>query len=193
MRTNIPRTTTLRWGASSGATSYDVYFGTSNPPVLYTNTSGTSISVGPLAASTRPTGTWWRKAGYGIIALRHVHLHHDIEAVDRAPAIAQHVDRRCCGLADERPDRDSAGRHPPRPAPRVADRQHRRSRRRSPVRPDLPQYPHRGYCGVADERHGERCGVHRLFRPDPGMADRRRRRPGRGREGRSDLPQHRHG
>ncbi len=50
---DVPRTAALRWNPSSGATSYDVYFGTSSSLVFYTATTGTSVSVGPLAGSTR--------------------------------------------------------------------------------------------------------------------------------------------
>src|SRR5207253_2561928 len=33
-------------------TSYDVYFGTANPPLLFTNTAGTSTGVGSLLGGT---------------------------------------------------------------------------------------------------------------------------------------------
>ena len=42
----------LSWSASSGATSYDVYFGTSSSPPLAANTTGTSYAPGTLAAGT---------------------------------------------------------------------------------------------------------------------------------------------
>lgn len=38
-------TATLTWGASAGATSYDVYFGTDQNPPLASNQSGTSVTV----------------------------------------------------------------------------------------------------------------------------------------------------
>jgi len=40
----VPLTTSLTWGAATGATSYDVYFGTSTTPPYVTNTFGTSYS-----------------------------------------------------------------------------------------------------------------------------------------------------
>ena len=43
---------TLSWSASPGATSYDVYFGTANPPPFLTNTSGTSNAPAGLSAGT---------------------------------------------------------------------------------------------------------------------------------------------
>src|SRR5262249_3787413 len=50
---NVSRTPTLLWTASAGATSYDVYLGTSASPAFYANVSGTSVKVGPLAAGTK--------------------------------------------------------------------------------------------------------------------------------------------
>ena len=44
---------TLSWTGSSGATSYDVYLGTTASPSFYTNTTSTSLSVGGLAAVTK--------------------------------------------------------------------------------------------------------------------------------------------
>ena len=43
---------TLVWSPSAGATSYDVYFGTSASPSLVTNTAGTSYAPGTLSQST---------------------------------------------------------------------------------------------------------------------------------------------
>ncbi len=40
----------LSWNAASGATSYDVYFGTSSPPPLVTNTTATGYAPGVLSA-----------------------------------------------------------------------------------------------------------------------------------------------
>jgi|GEM_PF-1952652 len=43
---------TLSWNAVATATSYDVYFGSTNPPTTPTNVTGTSINATGLAAST---------------------------------------------------------------------------------------------------------------------------------------------
>jgi hypothetical protein len=43
----------LSWNASSGATSYDVHFGTSSPPPLAASTTGTSYVPGPLRVGTQ--------------------------------------------------------------------------------------------------------------------------------------------
>ncbi len=43
---------TLGWQASSGATSYNVYFGATSPPPLVTGTSATSYSPGALSLDT---------------------------------------------------------------------------------------------------------------------------------------------
>jgi sugar lactone lactonase YvrE len=51
--TNVSRTTSLSWSAASGATSYDVYFGTASSPPLVTNTTSTSYSPGSLSAGTK--------------------------------------------------------------------------------------------------------------------------------------------
>lgn len=45
-------TPALSWGASSNATSYDVYFGSTSSPALVQNTTGLSYSPGTLAGST---------------------------------------------------------------------------------------------------------------------------------------------
>jgi hypothetical protein len=50
--TKVPATPTLSWNASSGATSYDVYFGTESSPPLATTTVGTAYSPGTLTAGT---------------------------------------------------------------------------------------------------------------------------------------------
>ena len=50
--TGVSTTPTLSWSASSGATSYDVYFGTASTPPLATNTTGVSYSPGTLSAGT---------------------------------------------------------------------------------------------------------------------------------------------
>jgi hypothetical protein len=44
--------TSLNWSASSGATSYDVYFGSTNPPPFLANTTSTTRSLSALSAST---------------------------------------------------------------------------------------------------------------------------------------------
>jgi hypothetical protein len=46
----VSTTPALSWSAGSGATSHDVYFGTSPSPPLVTNTTGTSHNPGALAA-----------------------------------------------------------------------------------------------------------------------------------------------
>ena len=51
-------TVTLTWGAASGATSYDVYFGTDSNPPLAGNQSGTSLTVNV----TDNTTYFWRVA-----------------------------------------------------------------------------------------------------------------------------------
>ena len=50
--TGVALAPTLIWSASSGATSYDVHFGTASVPPLVTNTAGTNWSAGTLAAGT---------------------------------------------------------------------------------------------------------------------------------------------
>ena len=54
---DVPLTSTLSWGSASGATSYDVYFGTSAPGTFRGNQSGTTFDPGPLTRSTQYT---WR-------------------------------------------------------------------------------------------------------------------------------------
>ena len=41
-QTNVSKTVILTWTAGAGATSHDVYFGTSNPPPFVQNQAGTS-------------------------------------------------------------------------------------------------------------------------------------------------------
>ncbi len=50
--TGVSATPALSWNAASGATSYDVYFGTAPAPPLATNIAGTTYSPGPLSAGT---------------------------------------------------------------------------------------------------------------------------------------------
>ena len=50
--TGVPTTPTLSWSASSGAASYDVYFGTAANPPLATNVTATSWTPGSLSAGT---------------------------------------------------------------------------------------------------------------------------------------------
>jgi len=53
----VSQNPTLSWNASGFATSYDVYLGTSSPPPLFTNTTGTAEGVGTLNAGTT---YYWR-------------------------------------------------------------------------------------------------------------------------------------
>jgi hypothetical protein len=48
----LPGPGTLSWPGATGATSYEVYFGSSPTPSLYTTTAATSVSVGSLSAGT---------------------------------------------------------------------------------------------------------------------------------------------
>jgi hypothetical protein len=50
--TGVSVTPTLSWNASSGATSYNVYFGTSSTPPLVMNTAATSYAPGTLTLGT---------------------------------------------------------------------------------------------------------------------------------------------
>jgi hypothetical protein len=56
----ISQTPTLTWSAVTGATSYDVYFGTSPTPPLVTNTTSTSYSPAALVTGTT---YYWRIVG----------------------------------------------------------------------------------------------------------------------------------
>jgi hypothetical protein len=66
-----PTSVTLAWGTSSGATSYDVYFGTNSNPAFYQNTNNTSLSVSVSAGNTyywkvqakNSNGTTWSNSG----------------------------------------------------------------------------------------------------------------------------------
>ena len=49
--------TTVSWSAASGATSYDLYFGTSSTPPFKATTNATSVSVGKLSAGV---SYYWR-------------------------------------------------------------------------------------------------------------------------------------
>lgn len=51
--TGVSTSTTLTWASVSGATSYDVYFGTSSNPPFKVNTSGTSYNPGTLSEGTQ--------------------------------------------------------------------------------------------------------------------------------------------
>ena len=55
--TGQSNSTTLAWAADSDATSYDVYFGASNPPAAQTNQDETSYSPGSLNSGTM---YYWR-------------------------------------------------------------------------------------------------------------------------------------
>jgi len=50
--TGVALNTSLTWGAASGATSYDVYFGTSTSPPFVTNTAGLTYSPSMTAGTT---------------------------------------------------------------------------------------------------------------------------------------------
>lgn len=54
--TAVSTSPALSWGAVSGATSYDIYLGTSTTPPFYANASSASLAVSGLAAST--TYSW---------------------------------------------------------------------------------------------------------------------------------------
>ena len=56
--TGVATSTALTWGPASGATSYDVYFGTSNPPALVTNTA--ALTYYPTLAAG--TNYYWQVA-----------------------------------------------------------------------------------------------------------------------------------
>jgi hypothetical protein len=51
--TNIDKNADLSWTAGEGATSYDVYFGTSSPPPLIGNQTAVTFEPGTMAASTK--------------------------------------------------------------------------------------------------------------------------------------------
>jgi len=55
--TNVITTTQLSWASAAGATSYDVYFGTTSPGAFVGNQSGTSYNPGTLNYSTT---YYWR-------------------------------------------------------------------------------------------------------------------------------------
>ena len=57
--TNVASPATLTWNGSNGATSYDVYFGQTNPPALVTNQTGTTFTTPALTAG----GTYFWKIG----------------------------------------------------------------------------------------------------------------------------------
>ena len=48
--TNVPRNADLSWTAGAGATSHDVYFGTTDPPAFVGNQAGTTFDPGPMDA-----------------------------------------------------------------------------------------------------------------------------------------------
>ena len=50
--TGVSAAPTLSWNASTGATSYDVYFGTASAPPLVTNTAGLTYAPGTLSPGT---------------------------------------------------------------------------------------------------------------------------------------------
>jgi len=50
--TGVSTATSLTWAAGAGATSHDVFFGTTNPPASRGNQSGTTFAPGTLLAGT---------------------------------------------------------------------------------------------------------------------------------------------
>src|SRR5687768_17709510 len=50
--TNVSTTPIISWQNGGGATSYDVRFGTTNPPPLVVNQAGTTYSPGTLIPGT---------------------------------------------------------------------------------------------------------------------------------------------
>jgi len=55
---DVPSSTTLKWTPVAGATSYDIYFGTANPPTtLFGNSNLDSVNITSLAFST--TYNWY--------------------------------------------------------------------------------------------------------------------------------------
>ena len=62
--TGVALTTSVTWGAATGATSYDVYFGTSTPPPFAVNTTSTSYAPAGLVAGT--TYYWQIVANSGV-------------------------------------------------------------------------------------------------------------------------------
>jgi hypothetical protein len=50
--TNVSLTTDLSWTAGAGATSHDVYFGTSNPPPFKVNQTSTTYDTGTMSSNT---------------------------------------------------------------------------------------------------------------------------------------------
>lgn len=55
--TGVSTTPVLSWAAVSGATSYDLYLGTSSSPAFHSNTTATSVTSSTLAAGTT---YYWR-------------------------------------------------------------------------------------------------------------------------------------
>jgi uncharacterized protein (TIGR03437 family) len=70
--TSVVTPVTLSWTSSVGATSYDVYFGATNPPPLVTNVAGTSFS--PPSVTNSSAYNWQvvakNGAGSGASAIR---------------------------------------------------------------------------------------------------------------------------
>lgn len=54
--TDVATSTTLSWGAVTGAASYDVFFGTGSSPAFYQTVTGTSLPVSSLTSGT--TYSW---------------------------------------------------------------------------------------------------------------------------------------
>ena len=63
--TGVPLAPTLAWNASTGATSYDVYFGTSGTPPFATTTADTNYAPGTLSSSATYYWSVTAKNGVG--------------------------------------------------------------------------------------------------------------------------------
>jgi sugar lactone lactonase YvrE len=90
----------LTWSAASGATSYEVYFGTQSTPPMVTTTTGTSYATGTLSVDTTyywqivarngsgsaSSATWSFTTGAAVAALRFVPVTPCRVADTRSPA-----------------------------------------------------------------------------------------------------------
>ncbi len=94
--TNVSQTPVLSWTASSGADSYDVYFGAAASPTLVASTTGTSYAPGLLRPGT--TYYWQIVAWSGAGAARSAVWSFSVGA----PAGLQFVPVAPCRIADTR-------------------------------------------------------------------------------------------